>query len=124
MTLRLFQLSRDEFANLKSQIAISGSRWGGRRHPPYAFGHGSAAVGAKHYATSIDVNTAFQRAVGLSAEAQQKAQQTAAVGDGQQPTATEPECGNTAEYTGNVAGGQLGAIADKDVRWALQDSNL
>ena len=23
--------------NLKSQIAISSSSWGGRRHPPYAF---------------------------------------------------------------------------------------
>ncbi|HUK81131.1 MAG TPA: ORF6N domain-containing protein [Verrucomicrobiae bacterium] len=41
-----FQLTADEFedlrrqtgtSNLKSQIAISSSRWGGRRHPPYAF---------------------------------------------------------------------------------------
>jgi ORF6N domain len=42
----MFQLSEAEFRNLKveigdrnlkSQIAISSSEWGGRRHPPYAF---------------------------------------------------------------------------------------
>ena len=42
----LFQLTREEFANLKgqllgshlkSQIAMSSSSWGGRRRPPYAF---------------------------------------------------------------------------------------
>ena len=42
----MFQLTKDEFdrvksqiarLNLKSQIAISSSGWGGRRHPPYAF---------------------------------------------------------------------------------------
>ncbi len=42
----MFQLSEAEFQNLKahlsnlnlkSQIAISSSGWGGRRHPPYAF---------------------------------------------------------------------------------------
>jgi len=42
----MFQLIRDEFAslrsqiatlNLRSQIAISSSDWGGRRHPPYVF---------------------------------------------------------------------------------------
>jgi ORF6N domain-containing protein len=32
----MFQLSAAEF-NLKSQIAISSSGWGGRRHAPYAF---------------------------------------------------------------------------------------
>ena len=41
-----FQLTREEFedlraqtvtSNLKSQFAISSSAWGGRRHPPYAF---------------------------------------------------------------------------------------
>jgi len=31
----MFQLSKDEFENLKSQIATSS--WGGRRIPPYAF---------------------------------------------------------------------------------------
>jgi hypothetical protein len=42
----MFQLTHGEFeslrsqfaiSNLKSQIAISSSDWGGRRHPPYAF---------------------------------------------------------------------------------------
>ncbi|HEY3242453.1 MAG TPA: ORF6N domain-containing protein [Phycisphaerae bacterium] len=42
----MFRLSRAEFdelrrqsgtSNLKSQIAISSSQWGGRRQPPYAF---------------------------------------------------------------------------------------
>jgi hypothetical protein len=33
----MFPLSAKEFADLKSQIAISSSDWGGRRHPPYAF---------------------------------------------------------------------------------------
>jgi hypothetical protein len=42
----MFQLTKDEFeemknglegVNLKSQIAISSSSWGGRRHRPYAF---------------------------------------------------------------------------------------
>jgi hypothetical protein len=32
----MFQLSRDEFADLRSQIVTS-SGWGGRRYPPYAF---------------------------------------------------------------------------------------
>jgi hypothetical protein len=42
----MFQVTVEEFenlkchigtSNLKSQFAISGSGWGGRRHPPYAF---------------------------------------------------------------------------------------
>ena len=28
----MFQLTKPEFENLKSQIAISSSKWGGRRH--------------------------------------------------------------------------------------------
>lgn len=31
----MFQLTSNEFKNLKSQFVISS--WGGRRHPPYAF---------------------------------------------------------------------------------------
>ena len=33
----MFQLTKQEFENLKSQIAISSSKWGGRRHAPSAF---------------------------------------------------------------------------------------
>ena len=32
----MFQLTKPEFENLTSQIAISSSGWGGRRHPPFA----------------------------------------------------------------------------------------
>ena len=50
----MFQLTFEEFAslrsqivtsNLKSQIAITSSNWGGRRHPPFAFTeHGVAML--------------------------------------------------------------------------------
>ncbi len=33
----MFQLTKDEFSNLKSQIATSSSGWGGRRKPPLVF---------------------------------------------------------------------------------------
>jgi len=32
----MFQLTKTEFANLKSQ-SVTSSQWGGRRYPPYAF---------------------------------------------------------------------------------------
>ncbi|MEW6412298.1 MAG: ORF6N domain-containing protein [Candidatus Zixiibacteriota bacterium] len=32
----MFQLTKEEFANLRSQFGTS-SQWGGRRYPPYAF---------------------------------------------------------------------------------------
>ena len=33
----MFQLTKEEFTNLKSQIATSSSGWGGRRKPPLVF---------------------------------------------------------------------------------------
>lgn len=33
----MFQLTKKEFANLRSQFVISSPGWGGRRYPPYAF---------------------------------------------------------------------------------------
>jgi hypothetical protein len=33
----MFQLTKEEFVNLKSQIATSSSSWGGRRKPPLVF---------------------------------------------------------------------------------------
>jgi hypothetical protein len=40
----MFQLTREEFENLRSQNVTS-SRWGGRRYPPYAFTeHGVAML--------------------------------------------------------------------------------
>ena len=42
----MFQLSRDEFTNLKSQFATSSSGWGGRRKLPYAFTEHGAIMAA------------------------------------------------------------------------------
>lgn len=33
----MFQLTKEEFDNLRSQSVISSPGWGGRRYPPYAF---------------------------------------------------------------------------------------
>ena len=33
----MFQLTKEEFGDLKSQIATSSSEWGGRRKPPLVF---------------------------------------------------------------------------------------
>jgi hypothetical protein len=38
----MFQLSNDEFRNLRSQIVTSS--WGGRRYPPYAFAENGVAM--------------------------------------------------------------------------------
>jgi hypothetical protein len=86
-------------------------------------GH-SPAVAATHYATSVDTDSDIRRALGRPNEAQQKAQPTPSAGDGQRPTAAEPEGENTPENVSNVACGQPWSIADKEVQWALQDSNL
>lgn len=40
----MFQLSEDEFANLRSQFVTSS--WGGRRYPPYAFTEHGAIMAA------------------------------------------------------------------------------
>ena len=61
----MFQLNKEEFDNLKSQIATSSSGWGGRRKLPYAFTeHGvimaaSALNSKRAVATSIFVVRAF-----------------------------------------------------------------
>jgi len=48
----------------------------------------SPEIAARHYATSIDLDADFRRAAGLPPQAQQKAQQSAAVDDGQGTTST------------------------------------
>ena len=58
----MFQLSKDEFAVLRSKCATS-SQWGGRRYPPYAFTeHGilmlSSVLRSKR---AIDVNIQIMR---------------------------------------------------------------
>ena len=40
----MFQLTRQEFADLKSQSVTSSSTWGGRRYAPYAFAEQGVAV--------------------------------------------------------------------------------
>src|SRR6187551_3721866 len=42
----LFQLTRDEVANLRYQIGTSSSGYGGRRHLPYAFTETGAIMAA------------------------------------------------------------------------------
>ena len=42
----MFQLTKEEFANLKSQFATSSSGWGGRRKLPYAFTEHGAIMAA------------------------------------------------------------------------------
>lgn len=41
----MFQLSEDEFRDLRSGTEITGS-WGGRRHPPYVFTEQGVATGS------------------------------------------------------------------------------
>ena len=51
----MFQLTKEEFANLKSQIATSSSGWGGRRKPPLVFTeHG--ALQAANVLNSVRAN--------------------------------------------------------------------
>jgi hypothetical protein len=69
----MFQLTSEEFENLKShfvtlnlksQIAISSSGWGGRRHPPYAFTEQGVAMlsSALRSNRAILVNITIMRA--------------------------------------------------------------
>jgi hypothetical protein len=60
----MFQLTKPEFENLKSQIAISSSKWGGRRHAPYAFTEQGVAMlsSVLHSKRAIQVNIAIMRA--------------------------------------------------------------
>jgi len=58
-----FQLTKPEFEHLKSQIAISSSKWGGRRHPPYAFTEQGVAMlsSVLRSKRAIEVNIAIMR---------------------------------------------------------------
>ena len=57
----MFQLTDNEFKNLKSQIVISS--WGGRRHPPYAFTEQGVAMlsSVLRSKKAIQVNIAIMR---------------------------------------------------------------
>ena len=58
-----FQLTQQEFANLKCQFGTSSS-WGGRRTPPYAFTEQGVAMlsSVLHSDRAIEVNIAIMRA--------------------------------------------------------------
>jgi hypothetical protein len=54
----MFQLRREEFDSLRSQIATLSSDWGGRRHPPYAFTGISSVLRSKR---AVQVNIEIMR---------------------------------------------------------------
>ena len=58
----MFQLSKEEFGNLRSQSVTSS--WGGRRYPPYAFTEQGVAMlsSVLHSDRAITVNIAIMRA--------------------------------------------------------------
>jgi hypothetical protein len=58
-----FQLTKAEFENLKSQIAISSSKWGGRRQAPYAFTEQGVTMlsSVLRSKRAIEVNIAIMR---------------------------------------------------------------
>ena len=60
----MFQLTKPEFEHLKSQIAISSSKWGGRRHAPYAFTEQGVAMlsSVLQSKRAVQVNIAIMRA--------------------------------------------------------------
>jgi hypothetical protein len=59
----MFQLTDEEFADLRSQIVIS-SGWGGRRYPPYAFTEQGVAMlsSVLNSPRAIQVNVEIMRA--------------------------------------------------------------
>jgi hypothetical protein len=59
----MFQLTKAEFEHLKSQIAISSSTWGGRRHAPYVFTEQGVAMlsSVLRSKRAIEVNIAIMR---------------------------------------------------------------
>ncbi|HQP35552.1 MAG TPA: ORF6N domain-containing protein [Polyangiaceae bacterium] len=58
----MFQLTDQEFANLRSQ-SVTSSAWGGRRYPPYAFTEQGVAMLSSVLNTerAIEVNIAIMR---------------------------------------------------------------
>ncbi len=69
----MFQLSADEFANLRSQFVTSSSVHGGRRYPPYAFTEQGVAMlssvlgSARAIAINIDIMRTFVKVRGFAA---------------------------------------------------------
>ena len=56
----MFQLTQEEFTNLKSQIATSSSGWGGRRKPPLVFTeHGALQAANVLHSAQADKMSVF-----------------------------------------------------------------
>jgi hypothetical protein len=55
-----FELSVQEFRNLKLQFATSSSGWGGRRKPPFAFTEHGAVMAASVLNTPVAVSASVQ----------------------------------------------------------------
>ena len=53
----MFQLNKDEWRDLRSQIVISRSTWGGRRYPPYAFTEQGVAMPRKVRGVELEMTT-------------------------------------------------------------------
>lgn len=60
----MFQLSVDEYENLKCQIGIAKPTWGGRKSPPYAFTQEGIAMlsGVLRSRRAVEMNIAIMRA--------------------------------------------------------------
>ncbi len=84
----------------------------------------SPAVAAKHYATSVDLDADFRRAIGKAEQAQQKAQQSADGGACPGTTSTSPTNEKTPAEPGFVIACQSPVTPDVTDKWARQDSNL
>jgi hypothetical protein len=58
----MFQLTKQEFKDLKSQLATS-NQWGGRRTPPYAFSEQGVAMlsSVLHSTRAVQVNIEIMR---------------------------------------------------------------
>lgn len=83
----MFQLSSEEFTNLRSQFVTSGSGYGGRRYAPYAFTeHGVAMLSSvlnspRAIAINIEIMRAFVQIRAFAATHQDLAQQLAQLQD-------------------------------------------
>ncbi len=55
----MFQLTQDEYDDLRSQFATSSS-WGGRRYPPYVFTEHGAVMPANVLKSEVAINVSIQ----------------------------------------------------------------
>ena len=83
----MFQLSADEFANLRSQFVTSSSGYGGRRYAPYAFTEQGVAMlssvlnSPRAIAINIEIMRAFVQVRSMAATHQDLAKQLAELQD-------------------------------------------